>query len=64
MTIRPSEDNEIRLADALNGAAAVLTNLATKVMDEGDVNSVIANHFVFEDCDDAEQVGAIKITRH
>lgn len=64
MTLDPSADNEIRFYDACKAAARKLDEIAEQVLRDGDVDPLRGSrHDVVEDNDDAETVGAIRISR-
>lgn len=64
IALQPTADNEIQFADALNGAALALQDMAKKVLEDGDAEQFYGTHHVVHaDNDDAEDVGDITIDR-
>lgn len=62
ITLTPSADNCIRFADALHGAAFLLTDLAKQALQKGDHEQLKGTHHVIrEDNEDEEVVGDLLI---
>jgi hypothetical protein len=63
MTITLPADSEIQFADACNGAAAKLTELARRAIHDGDHEQFRGtSHTVVSDNDEAEDVGTIAVS--